>query len=294
MTERIFKNLDGGGRSSLLNFRINPVSNDPANPVTGTLWFNTTEGVLKYRTGNTTVTLRQDIKYDNSFPPSPFEGELLILTENVTTLPPGVSVVDANSNPVTSLLAGAVLRYSRTSWLHVLQIRLGSEPPDATITRAKLSIALQALIAKIIPYDSVTLTGRTLSFPNEGDNNQTDIDIPGITAKENNIVVGNANGITEFDFVGATVTHDGARAIINTAGGGTVLAMAEASFDSQFPLSIQALGMAITLGDDAESDAKSKTFDDNRATNVVAGATLAANQYSILTCLLYTSPSPRD
>ncbi|MGL4880086.1 MAG: hypothetical protein ACRC8K_03375 [Waterburya sp.] len=51
MTQPIFKHLDGQNVAELLNFKINPVTTDPATPVVGVPWFNITTGKAKYYDG---------------------------------------------------------------------------------------------------------------------------------------------------------------------------------------------------------------------------------------------------
>lgn len=51
MTQPIFKHLDGQNVAQLLNFKLNPVTTDPATPVVGVPWFNTTTNKLKFYDG---------------------------------------------------------------------------------------------------------------------------------------------------------------------------------------------------------------------------------------------------
>jgi hypothetical protein len=51
MTQAIYKHLDGQNVAQLLNFKLNPVTTDPATPVVGVPWFNTTTNKLKFYDG---------------------------------------------------------------------------------------------------------------------------------------------------------------------------------------------------------------------------------------------------
>ena len=51
MTQAIYKHLDGQNVAQLLNFKLNPVAEDPATPVVGVPWFNTTTNKLKFYDG---------------------------------------------------------------------------------------------------------------------------------------------------------------------------------------------------------------------------------------------------
>ena len=51
MTQAIYKHLDGQNVAQLLNFKLNPVAEDPVTPVVGVPWFNTTTNKLKFYDG---------------------------------------------------------------------------------------------------------------------------------------------------------------------------------------------------------------------------------------------------
>lgn len=51
MTYPVNKHLDGQNVAQLLNFKINPVATDPATPVVGVPWYNTTTNKAKYYDG---------------------------------------------------------------------------------------------------------------------------------------------------------------------------------------------------------------------------------------------------
>lgn len=51
MTQPVYKHQDGQNVAQLLNFKINPVASDPATPVAGVPWFNTTTNKFKFYDG---------------------------------------------------------------------------------------------------------------------------------------------------------------------------------------------------------------------------------------------------
>ncbi len=51
MTQIVNKHLDGQNIAQLLNFKLNPQATDPATPVIGVPWFNTTTNKLKFYDG---------------------------------------------------------------------------------------------------------------------------------------------------------------------------------------------------------------------------------------------------
>ena len=51
MTQAIYKHLDRQNVAQLLNFKLNPVAEDPVTPVVGVPWFNTTTNKLKFYDG---------------------------------------------------------------------------------------------------------------------------------------------------------------------------------------------------------------------------------------------------
>lgn len=57
MTQLINKHLDGQNVAQLLNFKLNPVATDPANPVVGVPWYNTTTNKLKFYDGTSVRVL---------------------------------------------------------------------------------------------------------------------------------------------------------------------------------------------------------------------------------------------
>lgn len=57
MTQLINKHLDGQNVAQLLNFKLNPTATDPATPVVGVPWYNTTTNKLKFYDGTSVRVL---------------------------------------------------------------------------------------------------------------------------------------------------------------------------------------------------------------------------------------------
>lgn len=80
----MYKNLDGKNLASLLNFKLNPQATDPASPVIGVPWFNTSTGKFKYYDGTAVRVLAHLDDLLNLASPKYDSGSISVSSFNVS------------------------------------------------------------------------------------------------------------------------------------------------------------------------------------------------------------------
>ena len=152
-----------------------------------------------------------------------------LLLRGSTNLPPvlvqEVAPIDAIRGELWIKASTQILYYySGTNWVEPSHSDVPASVRDE-ITEIK------RIADGAVQVDGIELNGRTITFPDDGGSSPAQIEIPGVTVKEDNLPKGTTGEITEFNFTGNGVDVDqtGPRVNVHITGeaGGTGVSNAQ-------------------------------------------------------------------